>query len=86
MPSTRKQRKLSIKEKKLINRTAKPAQDAEWTDKTSIRDSDLAAWTAPPILWSYQNLIMIAITCFKELIKLVGKDDPRRKFGISILL
>jgi hypothetical protein len=85
MPPQKQQRTLSIKEKKLNDRATKLAQDAQRNDGTSIKDTDVRQWIAPPISWSYQNLIAIAVTRFKDFIKLVGPDDSRGKFGISIL-
>lgn len=84
-PPQKQQRTLSVKEKKLKDRVAKLAQDAQRTDGTSISDTDVSQWIAPPISWSYQNLIAIAVTRFKDFIKLVGPDDSRGKFGMSIV-
>jgi hypothetical protein len=57
MPPQKQQRTLSIKEKKLNDRAIKLAQDAQRNDGTSFKDSDVRQWIAPPISWSYQNLI-----------------------------
>ncbi|KAK4995109.1 hypothetical protein LTR28_000637, partial [Elasticomyces elasticus] len=51
--------------------------DAQRTDGTSIGDTDVLRWVAPPILWGYQSLIATAIKRFKEFVKLVGTDDRR---------
>jgi hypothetical protein len=84
MPPQRKQRTASIREKKLNDRAAKLAQDAQRNDGTSIKDANLQQWIAPPVSWGHQSLIAIAVTRFKDLIKLVGPDEPR-SFGIYIL-
>lgn len=76
-PPQRQQRTLSVKEKKLNDRVAKLAQDAQRADGTSISNTDVSQWIAPPISWSYQNMIVIAVTRFKDFIKLVGPDDSR---------
>jgi hypothetical protein len=80
-PPQRQQRTLSVKEKKLNDRVVKLARDAQRADGTSISDTDVSQWIAPPISWSYQNMIVIAITRFKDFIKLVGPDDCRGKSG-----
>jgi len=81
-----KQRTTSVKEKKLNDRIAKLAQDAQRNDGTSIRDTDLQQWVAPPVSWSYHNLMAIAVTRFKDFIKLIGPDDPRGKLYYYIYL
>lgn len=79
LPLQRQQRTLSVKEKKLNDRIAKLARDAQRADGTSISDTDVSRWIAPPISWSYQNMIVIAVKRFKDFIKLVGPDDSRGK-------
>ena len=83
-PPQRQQRTLSVKEKKLNDRVAKLARDAQRADRTSISDTDVSQWIALPILWSYQNMIVIAVTRFKDFIKLVGPDDSRGKSGAAL--
>jgi hypothetical protein len=84
-PPQRQQKTMSVKEKKLNDRVAKLTLDEQRTDGTSISDTDVSQWIAPPISWSYQNLIAIAVTRFKDFIKLVGPDDSRGKHGVSFL-
>jgi hypothetical protein len=80
MPRTqRTQRTTGSKEKKLNDRIAKLAQDAQRNDGTSITDTDLQTWVAPPVSWSYTNMLLIATTRFRDFIRLVGADDPRGK-------
>ncbi|CZS92504.1 uncharacterized protein RAG0_03112 [Rhynchosporium agropyri] len=66
MPRT--QRTTGSKEKKLNDRIAKLAEDAQRKDGTSIKDTDLQ---------TYVNLLATATARFKDFIRLVGPDDPR---------
>ncbi|KAK4967536.1 hypothetical protein LTR28_002709 [Elasticomyces elasticus] len=66
----RQQRMIGNKEKKLNDRVVKLARDAQRTDRTSIGNTDLLQWIAPLISWGYENIIAIAVTRFKEFIKL----------------
>jgi hypothetical protein len=84
MPPQKQQGTLSIKEKKLNDRDTKLAQDAQRNNGTSIKGTYVQQGIAPPISWSYQTLIATAVTRFKDFIKLVGPDDSRGTFGISI--
>ena len=82
MPPQRQQRTISVKQKKFNDRVAKLAQDAQRAGRTSISDTDVSKWIAPPISWSHQKLIETAVTRFKEFIQLVGRDDPRSRSSI----
>ncbi|KAF4636083.1 hypothetical protein G7Y89_g2010 [Cudoniella acicularis] len=69
----------SVKERKRQSRLLKLAEDEQRTDGTSIKDTDLNKWIAPPISWGYENLIHIAVKRFREFLEIIGPKDPRIK-------
>jgi hypothetical protein len=73
------QRTQSVREKKLQSRLSKLAEDEQRVDGTSIGDTDLSKWIAPPVSWGCVNLVHIAVKRFAEFLDIMGPKDPRSK-------
>jgi hypothetical protein len=78
------QRGQSVEQKKLQSRLTKLAEDEQRTDGTAIRDTDLNKWIAPPVSWSYEKLIRIAIKRFGNFLDIMGPRDRRSKLRPSL--
>jgi hypothetical protein len=79
-PPYKVQKGQAVKQKKLDSRLAKLAKDDQRTDGKAIGDTDLSEWIAPPISWSYDNLVHIAIRRFNDFLKIMGPKDARSKY------
>ena len=75
MLAPRIQKIQSARVKKLQDRLVKLAEDERRTDGTAIRHRDLNKWIATPVSWGYENLIHIAIRCFKDFLEIMGPKN-----------